>query len=237
MMGRSLKNIILQGLYAAYDEWAACFPFACRQGCSTCCTRSVTMTTLEGGPIMDYLADSGRLARFAEELAACRPLAHPLQTTNQFAASCLAGEEADDEQEGVWDLNPCLFLTADLCTIYPVRPFGCRSFASIRNCRENGSAEVDSLLLTVNAMMLQIIEHLDSDGGLFGNMTEVLRALHHGAAAGNRLLPAEPNPGFLVPPEETTEAAEFLGRASRMMIDGTTLGRLLADRGAYGNRH
>ena len=50
------RRDILTTIYALHEKWAAAFPFACGKGCATCCTRSVTMTTLEGELIFDHLS-------------------------------------------------------------------------------------------------------------------------------------------------------------------------------------
>lgn len=45
-----MQNKLLQ-IYDHFDTWARDFDFACKEGCATCCTRSVTMTTLEPGAV------------------------------------------------------------------------------------------------------------------------------------------------------------------------------------------
>ena len=52
---------MLEALYRAYDSWTKQYQFACCEGCAPCCTQSVTMTTLEGERIIDYLRLNGQL--------------------------------------------------------------------------------------------------------------------------------------------------------------------------------
>jgi len=163
---RAIDTEMLETLYKAYDSWTGQYQFACRQGCAACCTQSVTMTSLEGERIIEYLRENGQFDNLAPMLAASRPTTRPVQTTNQFAADCLAREEPFEE-EGEWDFTPCIFLDRDLCSIYPVRPFGCRSFSSTVSCDAHGCAEVAPVLITVNTVVLQIIEHLNSRGGFW----------------------------------------------------------------------
>ena len=221
---------MLEVLYKAYESWTGQYQFACRRGCAACCTQSVTMTTLEGERIIEYLQENRQIDNLAPMLAASRPTTRPVQTTNQFAADCLAQEELLPE-EGAWDFTPCIFLARNLCTVYPARPFGCRSFSSTVNCATHGCAEVAPLVITVNTVVMQIIEHLDSRGGFWGNMTDILRQLlaGKGTAADPHLLPARPNPGFLIPQEEMREVAAFFARINGPNINGETLVGLLRE--------
>jgi Fe-S-cluster containining protein len=227
---RATDTEMLEALYRAYDSWTKQYQFACSEGCAPCCTQSVTMTTLEGERIIDYLRQNGQLGKFAALLAACRPSMRPVQTTNRFAACCLAREEpAQDNAE--WDFTPCIFLENKLCTIYPMRPFGCRSFSSTLDCSVHGTAEVPPVLITVNAVVLQIIEHLNIRGGYWGNMVDVLRYLLSGqeGEAESHLLAAQPNPGFLIPQEEMPDVAAFFARINGPNIKGDTLVGLLKE--------
>jgi Fe-S-cluster containining protein len=221
---------MLEALYKAYDSWTKQYQFACRRGCASCCTQSVTMTTLEGERIIEYVRESGQLDTYAPRLKDCRPAMRPTQTTNQFAANCLAREEPAEE-EVEWDFTPCIFLDQDLCTIYPVRPFGCRSFSSTHDCSVHGSALVAPVLITVNTVALQIIEHLNSRGGFWGNMVDILRQLldNNDSKATAHLLKAHPNPGFLIPQEEMRDVAAFFARINGPNIKGDTLVGLLKE--------
>jgi Fe-S-cluster containining protein len=214
----------LDTLYRAYESWTAQFSFACRQGCTACCTRSVTMTTLEGNALVAHLRKHHLFDRFKDSLVHGDTMYVPALTTNEFAAACLAGRETD-VSETVWDFTPCLFLTEGSCSIYPARPFSCRSFGSLHPCEQNGSAVVPPVFITVNSLVMQMIEHLDHEEGHWGNMIDILKTLAARQPADKtRLLRARPNPGFLVPPDEKPAVAAFLARLEAGTAGQTTCG-------------
>jgi len=181
--------------------------WACQKGCCTCCTQSVTMTTLESIEIVNFLKENGEEPAFEKLCSAATRVVGPARTVNSFAAFCLkGGEEEESRQEPDWNLNPCLFLQNGSCIIYPVRPFACRCFLSQSSCLERGYAVVDAKTISFNTVLQQIIEHLDAGGG-WGNMVHILVQ----AGAKNckhfdeQILPCETLPGFVVPPEERGE--------------------------------
>lgn len=210
---------ILSTIYALYEQWAKAFVFVCRKGCATCCTRSVTMTTLEGELIYEYLTRQRpdvlpRLATLPDN----SPV--PRTTTNQFAAACLRGEDIA-EDTGSWDLTPCVFLQDGSCTIYPVRSFMCRSFGSRIRCDEQGEAEVEPLFLTLNTVIMQCIEHLDH-GRLWGNMNTVLRRIAANSKGKKTQEEyagpvAQPIPGFLLLPREEAALREKMKILLRLL--------------------
>lgn len=208
----------LLAIFALHAKWAGSYAFACRKGCATCCTRSVTMTTLEGELILDHL--HGNRPELLSLLNAT-PEAYPAPaTTNQFAAACLRGEEIT-EDAGSWDLRPCVFLRDGCCAIYPTRPFMCRSFGSRVFCDELGEAEVEPLYLTLNTVFLQCIEHLDR-GRPWGNMNTILCSMAEGGmgriSKPGQLRTAQPLPGLLLLPEEESALAGKL----RALLDLVT---------------
>jgi len=152
---------ILERLYAIYDEFVGHLDVACQKYCAHCCTRNVTLTTLEGYQIMDYLESyciSGWLQAIKSALHKKR--FRPKVTTNTMAEFCLENRSLPEEEIHLkW--GPCPLLRENECILYPVIPFGCRCMVSNRNCRETGSAETDDFVITVNPAFLQIIEHLD----------------------------------------------------------------------------
>lgn len=212
--------------------------FACRQGCASCCTQSVTLTTLEGEIILQYLKDNDRdVSDMLSSMQAQYRLSYwPRMTTNQFARHCLDGKDFEEgaEPEASWNLGPCFFLDKGCCSIYPARPFSCRAMVSQKHCDQGGAAEMASELVTLNSMWLQLIEHLDQ-GGYWGNMVDVLANLadqQMGEATApigdnaQRLLKNQPLPGFLIPPEEQEATSRALAGLFQTEIDGQPFSRL-----------
>jgi Fe-S-cluster containining protein len=193
----------LLAIYDHFEYWAQEFDFACEKGCATCCTQSVTMTTLEGELIHEYImTGKPELIALLKNLPKNSPT--PATTTNQFAAACFSGKDVDHVTE--WNMSPCVFLQNNCCTIYQVRSFMCRSFGSRIRCRESGEAQVDPLFLTLNTVIMQCIEHLDQ-GRPWGNLNTILRSLTGNKITAPKInnhskLLAEPIPRFLIPPDE-----------------------------------
>jgi Fe-S-cluster containining protein len=163
----------LNQVYQIYDDYSAALDLACEANCAHCCTANVTMTTLEACKIMDGITASGKQAlstrlNSIEEI----PRFKPLLTTNRMAELCAASAKlpAEDTAEQRQD---CALLDNDLCTIYDLRPFGCRCFVSRQNCGELGYADIDDFTASVNTVFLQVIEHLDA-AGCSGNLIDVL---------------------------------------------------------------
>lgn len=223
MIPRPTQRLMLTTLYDTFAQWADTFAFVCRKGCATCCTRSVTMTSLEGDGIIAFLAETGRLS----ELAA--PAFQPTQsrtvprTTNAFVAAHLRGEAVEEADS--WDLRPCPFLKEDSCSIYPVRPFGCRLFASQDPCAASGAAEMPPGYLAGATVLLQYIEHLDNNGR-WGTMVELLAGLNAGQAE-RYGEPTAPIPGFLIAPDERALVEPLLHDLLAREITGQTFARWL----------
>jgi Fe-S-cluster containining protein len=213
---------MFEKIYEIYEKEIAAIAFVCRAGCAACCTQSVTMTTAEGRAILAFLAARGRRLPVMPDSAARIP---PGITTNGLAACCLTGREPPAEPEAPWIFEPCVFLAGERCTIYPVRPFGCRSFGSTQSCGEQGSAVAPAWFITLNTVVNQLLEHLDRGGG-WGNMYEVLAYLTRpdpaGARAGGcraaRLLPTQALPGLLIPPGEEAVIGRFWAQVVRAGI-------------------
>ena len=198
------KKEPLHTVYRVYSTWIGRFPLVCRKGCGACCTQSVTMTSLEGLEIIDFVKKNGLEKWLPEKLGkAASEKSKATITTNQYARACLEQQEAEGDIPENWNFTPCVFLEEETCSIYEVRPFGCRSFGSLVQCSENNGAEIAPIHLTVNTVFTQIIEHLNSDGGCWGNMTDILENLIESKKpASTELLPARPIPGFLLDPSE-----------------------------------
>ena len=211
------KLKLLQELYDS-AEWLRKKIFFCRKGCSTCCTQSVTMSALEGELIYRHLESKAALQKFAALLAGSdhKPL-RPEMTTNHFVRSFMASPEEIPVAGDGWSFEPCPFLENGSCRIYAVRPFACRAFVSLDDCRLAGTASVPPVLVTLNTLMQQIIEHL-SIGGCWGNMLDVLaRRLLPTQVAGQEglrreavLLDSETIPAFLVAEKERPVVQKYL---------------------------
>lgn len=213
------QRTTLSAIFALHEQWAKAFAFACRKGCATCCTQSVTMTTLEGEMIHDHLTrQRPDLLPLLAILPGNGPV--PAETTNQFAAACLRGEDADADT-GSWDFSPCLFLQKECCAIYPARPFMCRGFGSRVCCAEGGEAEVEGLFLSLNTVIMQCIEHLDQ-GRPWGNMNTILRRIAANCKGEKTQEDAsgpvaQPIPGFLLLPGEEAALREKLRILLRLL--------------------
>ncbi len=219
MIPRPIQQLLLATFYDVFSQWADTFTFACRKGCATCCTRSVTMTSLEGDRIMAFLAEADRRSELAAP--AFQPATTRIKqcTTNAFVSAHLRGEAVDEEAEN-WDLRPCPFLKDESCSIYPARPFGCRLFASLDPCAASGVAEMPPGYLAGATALLQYIEHLDN-GGRWGTMVELLAGLNTGQAE-NYGEPTAPIPGFLIAPDELALVEPLLQGLLAREINGQT---------------
>ncbi|MCG8553228.1 MAG: hypothetical protein MI799_22715 [Desulfobacterales bacterium] len=163
----------LENIYALFDTEMAGFPVACAKQCADCCTCNVTATGLEVAYIHDRLGAGGlddirvRLAR-SWQARRYRPAA----TTNGFALACMEGRDADEEEnDPAW--GTCPLLEDGICTIYPVRPLGCRVMMSTTSCRKAGQADMPLLALTITTVFMQFVEHLDA-GGIYGSFLDLM---------------------------------------------------------------
>jgi len=222
------KQLLLARLNQAFDAYIdGLYQVACRPGCPSCCTRHVTVTTLEAYGVYDHL--------MKHEPMGIDPLTsvgstgfRPSYTTNDLASACFEHRELPEESPDP-DVSSCLLLKEDRCSVYDARPFACRSFLSLKHCQLHGQAEIPSALASVIGACQQIIEHVDIRG-YFGNLTDMLILLaadenavtysgyKHIASTG---MPAtRPLPGFLIPPEDREEVNAFLSRLFSSKIDG-----------------
>lgn len=198
------------------------------------------MTAIEGQQIIAYLRQQNRLAELDAILATRTPQSGPPPlTTNGFAEYCLQGIEPAESVHEEWDFTPCPFLRENICTIYPARPFGCRAFVSTVNCAETGSAEIAPLIITINTVFNQIIEHLDQ-GNVWGKMLEILAFQQNPSqpeqeasgvsdkkAAEAALWRAKATPGLLVCEEEEKPVGAILSTFFSGTIGDKQVGRLL----------
>jgi Fe-S-cluster containining protein len=193
----------LDQLYALYDQFTDGRDIACKQFCADCCTCNVTLTSLEAARIMAGL-DDGKKLNLLEKLGKtlANPRFIPKITLNRLADICMQGGDPPDEEiDPAWGTCPLLMDKA--CTIYAVRPFGCRCMTSFRKCSKTGAADMDDFTLTVNHVFLQIIESLGKNG-YFGNLSDMLAQTLAKEAAephSTRLIRNSPLSALLIPPE------------------------------------
>ncbi len=211
---------LLERLYALHDRFTADLePLACGLHCDTCCTRHVTMTTLEGRYLLDGLSPSEGPRLLANvSLQTGQPHYRPAITTNTLARYCIEGRELPEENPPE-DTAPCPLLEEQACPVYRRRPFGCRCFVSRRHCGRQGYADIDDWVVSANTVFLQTIEQLDRPG-CFGNFSDVLVFLKAGGAIteaepptceANGLLANQPVPALMIPPEHMERLRPLLG--------------------------
>jgi Fe-S-cluster containining protein len=226
-----MKQEILQIIYSCFANWADRVAHACRKGCSTCCTQSVTMTAEEGKFIMGYLRRNEMLGSLTDFLNQGLPSHELTCTTNEYAGACLQGRSIDP------GVNPhdrtCPFLRKDLCSIYPARPFSCRCFASQVVCGRGVSASVPDYYLSGATAVSQIIEHLDQ-GKPWGNMLHLL-AILSGHPADQipdqiRSLTSRPLPGFLISDTDYPHVAPLIEDIFGADINGKNVEDILNGR-------
>jgi Fe-S-cluster containining protein len=188
------------------------------------------MSTLEGELILDFIRENNRKNWLTEQLAKrSTENRGKYFTVNQHAKFCLEHSEDVEDVPGSWNFTPCLFLHDDVCTIYDVRPFGCRSFISFEKCSGGSGAEVAPIHLAVNTVFTQINEHLCSDGGLWGNMANILLHLITDdlSGAAESLQPAQPIPGFLLEQREIKVIHDLLRQLYEQSAEKQTFGDLI----------
>jgi len=170
------KIAALDRIYAAYDRFCASIDMACKKFCAQCCTSNVTLTTLEGYKIVDHLIAAGKLDIIDELRHAVATTRYRPQISTNRLAELYAAEAKVPEEEMAAEWEDCSLLAKNVCSIYDLRPFGCRCFVSRKNCAETGFADIDEFTASVNTVFLQTIEHLDADG-CSGNLIDVLQAM------------------------------------------------------------
>ena len=221
------KLALLEGIYAEHDRFMADAALHCKKGCATCCTRNVTLTSLEAYRILTGLdpATRDRVLALLESRAEGKRLT-PSVTTNGFAELCILGKEVpEDESDPAW--GPCPVLEAEACPLYSVRPMACRSLVSRADCAVNGFADMDELLLTVNTVFAQYVEHIDG-AGLTGNFIDMMLFM---AEPGNAEAFAEgtleerpplilnhPMKALMVPPEHRRQMEPVIERLRQIRV-------------------
>ena len=101
---------------------------------------------------------------------------------------------------------------------------------SKRCCSETGYAEMDPVVMTVNDVFMQFIEHLDA-GGYSGNFTDVLHLMSHEKKRNlyeqnrlqgqhGRLVSNLPIPMLMVPPEHRKKIEPLLSVLNSFLKNG-----------------
>jgi len=219
-MGAAEKMAVLDHIYRVYKGFIAEYETACQKGCDRCCTRNVTLTTLEAHAVAVHLVDEGKIDFFEKFREAIDlPRFIPRLTTNALAEICLRGEDPPEElSDPNWGV--CPFLEDGVCPVYAVRPYGCRCMVSAFRCDEAGFAEMDPLIVTVNNVVLQYLEHVDRDG-YSGNLTDLLlffssgenRRRYRESVLGRPpegLIRNRPIPALMVPPRHREKILPFI---------------------------
>jgi Fe-S-cluster containining protein len=206
---KKIKLALLDHIYRIYEEDIVSDDTACKRGCALCCTRNVTLTGLEALRIAEHIRGKPEY-RAALRSASEKKRFRPVCTFNQIAEICMRGGDfPEEEMDPAW--TPCPLLKNAECSIYPIRPFGCRCMISMRSCAENNYAEMSEFTATINDVFLQYIEHIDA-GGCFGNLTDMLLFLEDEKRAADyprsipeelpeALIPNHPLKVLMVPPE------------------------------------
>jgi Fe-S-cluster containining protein len=224
---------LLKKIYEIHDLFALDAQWACHSGCVTCCTCNVTATTMEGLLVYDHLISTGQRNRL-ENIMVSWPCARfqPKITLNHMVALCARGEETPDETHDP-SAGVCPLLKEDVCSIYPVRPLGCRAMLSVSDCSLSGEAQISPFMLSVNNVVMQYLEAVDQPGGT-GNLIDVLRYLsvdaHYEAylqgqsiVGSKALLANRPFPVLMVPPEHRQSIQpliQSLNTAIHLQLEG-----------------
>ena len=230
------KALLVRALYEIFEEEAQKFGFICQPGCADCCTVNLLATSAEARFLLQALSEETR-QELRERLKALRghPRLRPKITPNEMATLCLSGKEPPEE-EG-YTLESCPFLDEQaLCRIYQWRPFACRSFFSLKRCREVGEAVIPPEFLSLTTTFMQLLEEADL-AGLYGNFFDLLdyllereERLKQGGedpAVPDYLLSNREAPDFAIPPEHERYVRGVLAKLYRRPIGETTFKGLL----------
>lgn len=212
------KLIVLNRIFDVYDKFSSRFQTACEAGCAECCTRNVTLTGLEGYNIINSLSADEKKEKLGQlEAARAKKRFIPRITVNRMAKLCMEGKEIPEESSDPgW--GACPLLVGQRCSIYSVRPFACRCMMSKNKCAEYGFADMDDFAVTLNNVFIQYIEHIDN-GGIFGNLTDVLLKVGGETGSGQPDVDDAGNPLFvencavemlMVPPEHQERIREVI---------------------------
>ncbi len=223
------RKEILNQIYQIYDDFISKYDLACKKGCAACCTRNVTLTSLEAYGIVEDINQGNKKDLFeALNVESKRKRFLPKVTINKMADLCSREEDLPEEETADPTWGRCPFLSEKTCPIYESRPFECRSFCSYINCEEEGVADIDPFIMSVNNVIRQYIEHIDSYG-VTGNLTDML--LHLGEngnteilrksndSVGENLLNNHPASVLMIPPEHREKIQELITTLQNIKLD------------------
>ena len=222
------KLTILDRVYEIYEKFLKDFTHDCKRYCAECCTCNLTMTTLEAYYLIENLISKDKSEILTKLSKSPQERFKPQLTFNRIASLYAQGKEVPEEQsDPSW--GKCPFLENLECLSYEFRPFGCRCMVSKTCCSEKGYAEMDPIVITVNNVFMQFIEHLDA-GGYSGNFTDVMnfvadakiRKLYetnrlHGQFEG--LVSNLPITVLMVPPEHRKKVEPLLSALNSFLTD------------------
>ncbi|MDA8136367.1 MAG: hypothetical protein M0T82_17250 [Desulfobacteraceae bacterium] len=228
---------VLKKIYSLYDRAMGDVDVApvCTKKCSTCCTCNVTLTRLEAGLLMDSLG-AGAKKDLGDRIRRKFPEKRyiPRITTNGFARLCMEEREIPEEENDP-AFGTCPLLEDDLCMVYGARPFGCRALLSETHCGREGFARVPPLVLTLNTLFLQTIEHLDQNG-FSGNLSDMALFLLSGRSFGRNtgnlhgtcweglFVRNEKIPALMVPPKHQRRLKDFMEDLKGLLTGLTSSG-------------
>ena len=224
-MNRKRHFLKLEKIYALYDKIISPYHLSCRKHCMLCCTRNVTLTTLEGARLFEHMEtinQTSLIERVKDGISKNRFV--PKATTNQIADYCIGGVELPEEEiDPAWGV--CPLLEGDICPVYNARPFGCRCLVSEHDCGKKGFAGIDPYILTINDIFLQHIEHLDQQG-MTGNLSDVLLFIESKTqnspcppevSTPDKLIRNHPLRALMVPPEYRKRVRPVLDSLQRIL--------------------
>lgn len=222
------KLAALDALYRIEEEFGKSLDTVCREGCASCCTARVAITTLEGYHIAAYIQRRGEDERFSQiRKRTASNRFRPRTTTNSLAEICLEGEDPPAEAlDG--DAGTCPLLEESNCPLYPVRPLACRTMRSRTDCAATGVADMDNFSVTVATVLMQYVEHIDTDGcsGNFADMMGLFSSAANRAfyvertlqCRENGLVENRPIPALMIPPEHRRRIRPLLEQIARIRV-------------------
>jgi Fe-S-cluster containining protein len=130
---------LLQGLDDAFIDDAASElaaagqPISCKQGCNHCCYHAVPISLVEAEALAEWIrtlpADQQQeLARRFRETILKLSAAGFMESLAQDDWLSPTEDAARRALDYLYQRIPCPFLEDGSCSIYPIRPFGCREY-------------------------------------------------------------------------------------------------------------